>query len=215
MRASGRRTVLTAFLATGPARWRSAARGAIGAAGVVVCVIGSIAWGRTYLLHRVLILDELRIPPSNQLETLKGDRRGQHSIRINDQYRTPAASGTMLEWHRWRGTDLGGSPLQRLRHCWRPPDAVPSQASTTGRAAGSSEERAVLAECLKALVASRARPGEQAAATPKWMLSANPRVAFLSERCFTTSSYSETRRLKLECHTPHDYRQSTGLNGSE
>ncbi|MDK7884735.1 type II toxin-antitoxin system RelE/ParE family toxin [Corynebacterium striatum] len=32
-------------------------------------------------------LDELRIPPGNRLEALKGDRRGQHSIRINDQWR--------------------------------------------------------------------------------------------------------------------------------
>jgi proteic killer suppression protein len=32
-------------------------------------------------------LDDLRIPPGNRLEALKGDRRGQHSIRINDQYR--------------------------------------------------------------------------------------------------------------------------------
>ena len=32
-------------------------------------------------------LDDLRIPPGNQLEALKGDRKGQHSIRINDQWR--------------------------------------------------------------------------------------------------------------------------------
>ena len=32
-------------------------------------------------------LDDLRIPPGNRLERLKGDRLGQHSIRINDQYR--------------------------------------------------------------------------------------------------------------------------------
>jgi proteic killer suppression protein len=30
---------------------------------------------------------DLRLPPGNQLEALKGDRAGQHSIRINDQYR--------------------------------------------------------------------------------------------------------------------------------
>jgi len=33
------------------------------------------------------VLDDLRIPPGNRLEALKGDRKGQHSIRINDQYR--------------------------------------------------------------------------------------------------------------------------------
>lgn len=32
-------------------------------------------------------LENLLIPPGNRLETLKGDRAGQHSIRINDQYR--------------------------------------------------------------------------------------------------------------------------------
>lgn len=32
-------------------------------------------------------LDDLRLPPSNRLEALGGDRRGQHSIRINDQWR--------------------------------------------------------------------------------------------------------------------------------
>ena len=32
-------------------------------------------------------LNSLRVPPDNQLEALKGDRKGQHSIRINDQWR--------------------------------------------------------------------------------------------------------------------------------
>jgi len=32
-------------------------------------------------------LDDLRIPPGNRLEKLRGDRQGQYSIRINDQYR--------------------------------------------------------------------------------------------------------------------------------
>lgn len=32
-------------------------------------------------------LDDLRVPPGNRLERLRGDRRGQHSIRINDQFR--------------------------------------------------------------------------------------------------------------------------------
>jgi proteic killer suppression protein len=32
-------------------------------------------------------LEDLRIPPGNRLEPLRGDRAGQHSIRINDQYR--------------------------------------------------------------------------------------------------------------------------------
>lgn len=38
-------------------------------------------------LDSVERLEDLRIPPGNQLEALKGDRAGQHSIRINEQYR--------------------------------------------------------------------------------------------------------------------------------
>lgn len=39
------------------------------------------------LLDAAHELDELRVPPGNRLEALKGDRIGQHSIRINDQWR--------------------------------------------------------------------------------------------------------------------------------
>ncbi|MEG0323450.1 MAG: type II toxin-antitoxin system RelE/ParE family toxin [Raoultibacter sp.] len=38
-------------------------------------------------LEIAVTLDDLRIPPGNRLESLKGDREGQYSIRINDQYR--------------------------------------------------------------------------------------------------------------------------------
>jgi proteic killer suppression protein len=38
-------------------------------------------------LNRVRELRELVIPPGNRLERLRGDRQGQHSIRINDQFR--------------------------------------------------------------------------------------------------------------------------------
>jgi len=38
-------------------------------------------------VHAAGNLDDLRIPPGNRLEALKGDRKGQHSIRINDQWR--------------------------------------------------------------------------------------------------------------------------------
>ena len=38
-------------------------------------------------LDSVDMLDELRIPPGNRLEKLSGERKGQYSIRINDQYR--------------------------------------------------------------------------------------------------------------------------------
>ena len=39
------------------------------------------------ILNRVTRLEELRIAPNNRLEALKGDRKGQWSIRINDQWR--------------------------------------------------------------------------------------------------------------------------------
>ncbi len=39
------------------------------------------------VLNRVARLDQLRAPPGNRLEALQGDRAGQHSIRINDQWR--------------------------------------------------------------------------------------------------------------------------------
>jgi len=39
------------------------------------------------MLNRSVTLNDLRIPPSNQLEKLRGNRTGQYSIRINDQWR--------------------------------------------------------------------------------------------------------------------------------
>lgn len=38
-------------------------------------------------LHAAAEVEDLRIPPGNRLELLKGDRAGQHSIRVNDQWR--------------------------------------------------------------------------------------------------------------------------------
>ena len=49
--------------------------------------IETVAMRKLAILHRVLSVEELRIPPNNRLEALKGDRRGQWSIRINDQWR--------------------------------------------------------------------------------------------------------------------------------
>ncbi|TWT23528.1 type II toxin-antitoxin system RelE/ParE family toxin [Luteimonas marina] len=39
------------------------------------------------ILNRAGALDDLRVPPGNRLEALKRDRAGQHSIRVNDQFR--------------------------------------------------------------------------------------------------------------------------------
>jgi len=38
-------------------------------------------------IHAATELRELTVPPGNRLEALKGDRKGQHSVRINDQWR--------------------------------------------------------------------------------------------------------------------------------
>ena len=45
------------------------------------------AWKKLERVNAVDELAELAWPPGNRLEALRGDRRGQHSIRINDQYR--------------------------------------------------------------------------------------------------------------------------------
>ncbi|QGZ33142.1 type II toxin-antitoxin system RelE/ParE family toxin [Stappia indica] len=46
-----------------------------------------IAQRKIAMLNAAISLVDLRIPPGNRLEALKGNRAGQHSIRINDQYR--------------------------------------------------------------------------------------------------------------------------------
>lgn len=48
------------------------------------------------MLNNAQTLMDLRIPPGNRLEALRGDREGQHSIRINDQWRI---------CFRWEGND--------------------------------------------------------------------------------------------------------------
>ena len=55
--------------------------------------IQRIAERKLIMLHRSATLIDLRVPPSNRLEALKGTRKGQHSIRINDQLRI---------WFEWR-----------------------------------------------------------------------------------------------------------------
>lgn len=49
--------------------------------------IEKAAMRKLAMLHRAANLDDLRIPPANRLEALRGDRTGQYSIRVNDQYR--------------------------------------------------------------------------------------------------------------------------------
>lgn len=50
--------------------------------GIIMRAITRLNW-----LDTASMVNDLRIPPSNHLEKLKGDREGQHSIRINNQYR--------------------------------------------------------------------------------------------------------------------------------
>ena len=52
------------------------------------------------MLNNARTLDDLRIPPANRLESLRGDRAGQHSIRINDQWRI------CFTWHEGHATDV-------------------------------------------------------------------------------------------------------------
>lgn len=49
--------------------------------------VAAAALKKLLLIHAAQALDDLRSPPGNRLEALKGDRAGQHSIRVNDQWR--------------------------------------------------------------------------------------------------------------------------------
>lgn len=62
--------------------------------------ISSVAMRKLQQLHAATSLDFLRIPPNNRLEALKGDRIGQYSIRINDQWRL------CFVWHEGHALDV-------------------------------------------------------------------------------------------------------------
>jgi len=49
--------------------------------------IRSVAERKLQMLHRATSIEDLRVPPQNRLEKLKGNRKEQWSIRINDQWR--------------------------------------------------------------------------------------------------------------------------------
>jgi len=49
--------------------------------------IERVAIRKLAILNRAGTLDDLRVPPGNRLEALKGNRTGQHSIRVNDRFR--------------------------------------------------------------------------------------------------------------------------------
>lgn len=50
-------------------------------------------YGKLRMIHNAATINDLRIPPSNNLEKLKGDRAGQYSIRINNKWRI------CFKWH--------------------------------------------------------------------------------------------------------------------
>ncbi len=52
-----------------------------------------VALRKLELLHAATSLEDLRVPPGNRLELLRGDRKGQHSIGVNDQWRVCCAWG--------------------------------------------------------------------------------------------------------------------------
>ncbi|NOZ32863.1 MAG: type II toxin-antitoxin system RelE/ParE family toxin [Alphaproteobacteria bacterium] len=49
--------------------------------------IQSVALRKLRMLNQARVLQDMRVPPGNRLEALKGTRKGQHSIRINNQWR--------------------------------------------------------------------------------------------------------------------------------
>ncbi|MDD3518304.1 MAG: type II toxin-antitoxin system RelE/ParE family toxin [Chromatiales bacterium] len=59
-----------------------------------------IAERKLLMVHRATRLEDLRIPPQNRLEALKGGRKGQWSIRINDQWRI------CFKWHDGNAFDV-------------------------------------------------------------------------------------------------------------
>jgi proteic killer suppression protein len=62
--------------------------------------IERVALRKLTQLHRSRELRDLRVPPGNRLEALKGDRAGQYSIRINDQWRI------CFRWHGENASDV-------------------------------------------------------------------------------------------------------------
>ena len=57
------------------------------AARVLPPQLWDVAWRKLDQINRATTLEYLSVPPGNRLEALKADRLGQHSIRINEQYR--------------------------------------------------------------------------------------------------------------------------------
>lgn len=63
--------------------------------------IQNVALRKLRMLNQARVLTDLRVPPGNRLEALKGDRSGQHSVRISDRWRIGFA------WTEGGPTDVG------------------------------------------------------------------------------------------------------------
>jgi len=73
--------------------------------------IATVAMRKLAALNAAATLEFLRSPPGNRLEPLKGSRAGQHSIRINDQYRICFVwNGSHVEQVKIVDYHVGGSP---------------------------------------------------------------------------------------------------------
>lgn len=64
--------------------------------------IQRVARRKLLLLHQARNLQDLRSPYGNRLEALKGDRKGQHSIRVNDQWRICFSAGLVRMRSTWK-----------------------------------------------------------------------------------------------------------------
>lgn len=62
--------------------------------------IQNTAMRKLWMLDAAITLSDLKVPPNNQLEALKGDRKGQHSIRVNKQWRV------CFIWHDGHATNV-------------------------------------------------------------------------------------------------------------
>lgn len=63
--------------------------------------IQAVALRKLRMVNNARVLQDLRVPPGNRLEALKGDRAGHYSIRINEQWRI------CFKWHDGGPSDVG------------------------------------------------------------------------------------------------------------
>lgn len=124
--------------------------------------IARAAARRQMVLDAARLLDDLRVPPVNRQEKSSGDRRGQHSIRTNDQWRICLrwreghASDVVIVDCRWV-TPCQGSPIPftPARFFWRRSVGRWGSVSTFSRRISAYPQEASLRSCL---ASGRSRP---------------------------------------------------------